>query len=155
MMIIIVMISSNYYIICNSDLNSVKHPVHFVTKDGELSPSAFIPFCEFGGNMSAMGVRNGHFNVTTCNSFQAKIINDQLCYEVDLNRFSNNDNIHNEIKTGFIFFMDYNEDRQTFDSDNRTVEYKSFANRLFKRDNKKHASIVIDTIGNLVQQFIE
>ena len=120
-----------------------------------MSPSAFIPFCEFGGNISAMGVRNGHFNVTTCDSFQAKIINDQLCYEVDLNRFSNNDNIHNEIKTGLIFFMDYNEDRQTFNSDNRTVGGKSFASRLFKRDNKNHASIIINTIGRLIKRFIE
>ena len=126
------------------------HPVHFVTKIGKLSPSAFIPFCEFGGNMSAMGIRNEHFNVTTCNSFQAKIINDQLCYEVDLNRFSNNDNIEQELKVGFIFFMDYNEDRQTFDPDNRIVGDKSFASRLVRSDDKKHASIIINTIGNFV-----
>ena len=101
--------------------------------------------------MSAMGVRNGHFNVTICNSFQTKIINDQLCYEVDLNRFSNNDNIEQELKVGFIFFMDYNEDRQTFDPDNRTEEHKSFASRLVKSDDKKHASIIINTIGNISQ----
>ena len=137
-------------LVCTLDLRSVKHPVHFVTKDGEMSPTAFIPFCEFGGNISAMGIQNGHFNVTICNSFQAKIINNQLCYEVDLNNFSKIDNIEQEIKAGFIFFMDYNEDRQTFDSDNRIAGDKSFANRLFKRDNKNHASIIINTIGNLI-----
>ena len=104
--------------------------------------------------MSAMGVRNGHFNVTTCNSFQAKIINDQLCYEVDLNRFSNNDNIEHELKVGFIFFMDYNEDRQSFDPDKKIVEHKSFASRLVKSDNRKHASIIINTIGNISQQLM-
>ena len=52
--------------------------------------------------MSVMGVRNEHFNVTTCDSFQAKIINNQLCYEVDLNNFSKIDNIEQEIKAGFI-----------------------------------------------------
>ena len=119
-----------------------------------MSPSAFIPFCEFGGNMSAMGIRNEHFNVTICNSFQAKIINDQLCYEVDLNRFSNNDNIEQELKVGFIFFMDYNEDRQSFDPDNRIVEHKSFASRLVKSDNRKHASIIINTIGDISQLLI-
>ena len=104
--------------------------------------------------MSAMVVRNGHFNVTTCNSFQAKIINDQLCYEVDLNRFSNNDNIEHELKVGFIFFMDYNEDRQTFDPDNRIVKHKSFASRLVRSDNRKHASIIINTIGDRSQLLI-
>ena len=119
-----------------------------------MSPSAFIPFCEFGGNMRAMGVRNEHFNITICNSFQAKIINDQLCYEVDLNRFSNNDDIEHELKVGFIFFMDYNEDRQSFDPDNRTVEHKSFASRLVRSDNNKHASIIINTIGNISKLLI-
>ena len=101
--------------------------------------------------MSAMGIKIADFDVPVCNSFQAKIINDQLCYEVDLNRFSNNDNIENELRVGFIFLMDYNEDRQSFDPDNRTVEHKSFASRLVRSDNKKHASIIINTIGNISQ----
>ena len=32
--------------------------------------------------MSAMGVKIDKFDVPVCNSFQAKILNDQLCYEV-------------------------------------------------------------------------
>ena len=32
------------------------HPVHIIDMEGNLSPSAFIPFCEFGGNMSIMGI---------------------------------------------------------------------------------------------------
>ena len=67
----------------------INHPVHIMTKDHLISPSAFIPFCDFGGNMSAMGVKIDKFDVPVCNSFQAKVLNDQLCYEVDLNRFSN------------------------------------------------------------------
>ena len=32
----------------------VNHPVHFKTKEGKMSPSALIPFCDaLGGNMSA------------------------------------------------------------------------------------------------------
>ena len=34
----------------------INHPVHIMTRDHQMSPSAFIPFCDFGGNMSAMGV---------------------------------------------------------------------------------------------------
>ena len=34
----------------------INHPVHIMTEDQQMSPSAFIPFCDFGGNMSAMGV---------------------------------------------------------------------------------------------------
>ena len=59
-----------------------------MTHDNQLSPSAFIPFCDFGGNMATMGVKIDQFDVPVCNSFQAKILNDQLCYEVDLNLLS-------------------------------------------------------------------
>ena len=38
--------------------------------------------------MSAMGIMLDLFDVPVCNSFQARILNDQLCYEVDLNPFA-------------------------------------------------------------------
>ena len=71
---------------------SVKHPVHIIKKDEEFSPSAFIPFCEFGGDDSIMGRKIDAFkNISVCNSFKAKIFNDQLCYEVDLQKFRNDE----------------------------------------------------------------
>ena len=48
-----------------SSLATAKHPVHFVTDDGKLSPSAFIPFCEFGGDDSIMGRKIGAFKQTS------------------------------------------------------------------------------------------
>ena len=65
----------------------ITHPIHIIDQDGELSPTALIPFCEFGGNMSAMGVKIKQFDVPVCNSFRPKIIRDQLCYTVDPNKY--------------------------------------------------------------------
>ena len=62
------------------------HPVHIQDKDGNLSPTALIPFCDFGGNMSVMGVKIDQFDVPVCNSFRPKIVQDQLCYTVDPNK---------------------------------------------------------------------
>ena len=76
---------------------SVKHPAHFIN-GGKPSLSAFIPFCDFGGSMSALGAKIDKFEIPVCNSFQAKILNDQLCYEIDLNKFSNKRNIDKEFK---------------------------------------------------------
>ena len=39
------------------------HPVHVIDEEGNLSQSAFIPFCEFGGNMTAMGLKTELFDV--------------------------------------------------------------------------------------------
>ena len=57
-----------------------------------------------------MGVRIDQFDGPVCNSFQAKIQNDQLCYEVDLNKYKNNMNMKKALKSGFRFILDYNED---------------------------------------------
>ena len=131
-------------------MSSVHHPVHIVNKEGGRSPSAFIPFCEFGGNMSSMGVRIEEFDVPVCNSFKAKVLNDQLCYEVDLNRFSNKDNIENELKSGFVFIMDYNEDRQINTIQGKkanTTRDESLTHKIVKSNDNQHAFIYLNTIG--------
>ena len=113
-----------------------------------MSPSAFIPFCDFGGDMETMGVKIDQFDVPVCNSFQAKILNDQLCYEVDLEKFKNNTNVENELKLGFVFVMDYNEDRQfTFLKASEKDVDTRLSVRLFKEDNNEQASIYLNTIG--------
>ena len=46
MILIFLVDSENFQVI-------IKHPVHIVDDDGHLWPTALIPFCEFGGNLSA------------------------------------------------------------------------------------------------------
>ena len=48
--------------------------------------------------MDAMGTKAERFNYSVCNSFEEKILNDQLCYEVDLEKFKNKDNINEQLK---------------------------------------------------------
>ena len=81
-----------------------------------------------------------------CSSFQAKILNDQLCYEVDLNNFSNKSNIEKELKVGFVFFMDYNEDRQTPNQAIWKGKDKSFGGRIVNSE-KEYAAIYLNNIG--------
>ena len=125
------------------------HPVHIVNEDTKKSLSAFIPFCEFGGNMASMGVKVNQFEFPVCNSFKAKIRNDQLCYEVDLNRFTNRNNIDKELELGFYFILDYNEDRQiTLKKKSNKKEF-GLAGNITKVDHNQHAIIYLDTIGNI------
>ena len=86
------------------------HPVH-IRDNGQWSPSAFIPFCDFGGDMMVLGMKVDNFNVPVCNSFKAKILNDQLCYEIDLNQYRTNIS-GRKLKQGLSFLIDKNEDRQ-------------------------------------------
>ena len=145
-------IFSFFYLIL-TDLISVKHPVHIIKKD-EKSPSAFIPFCEFGGNMDKVGKKIDQFDITVCNSFQATVINDQLCYEVDLSRFSKDDNIEKELNLGFVFIMDYNEDRQvTFNKKkrkNQKTKVMSLTDSIVHFQDVNDASIYLNTIGRTI-----
>ena len=100
--------------------------------------------------MSAMGIKMPQFAVPVCNSFQAKIFNDQLCYEVDLNSFASKTNVESNLKLGLSFIMDYNEDRQiTFhDKIVKTLEKdRTLGSSVVKSDEMKHAFIYLDTVG--------
>ena len=54
---------------------------------------------------------NDNFSVPICNSFKAYILNDQLCYQVDLNKWKRKFSPKN-LKLGVTFFVDNNEERQ-------------------------------------------
>ena len=86
-----------------------------------MNPTALIPFCEFGGNISAMGVKIGQLETPVCNSFRAKIIKNQLCFEVDPNNYK--DKIDLKGKLSLTMFIHYNEDRnfQDFSTDEENV----------------------------------
>ena len=83
-------------------------------KTGNLSQSAFIPFCSFGEDLSMMGKKIDQFDVPVCNSFRPKIHQNQLCYEVDLNKFKTFNNFKNQLKRGFTFLYDNNEDKERY-----------------------------------------
>ena len=94
------------------------HPVHIYDHHGKQSPSALIPFCEFGKNMSTMGLEASKLILPVCDSFEAKYLNDQLCYEVDVNKFKYKKFRGHDLKLGFSFLVDTNQARQT-----QAVEY--------------------------------
>ena len=99
--------------------------------------------------MSVVGVKIDQFDDPVCNSFQAKVLNDQLCYEVDLNKLSNKSNIAKELELGFSFIMDYNEDRQVSIPSKSTKEDKisGMAANILESGKNQLAFIYLDAIG--------
>ena len=98
--------------------------------------------------MTAMGMKIKQFDVPVCNSFQAKVLNDQLCYEVDVNRFAKKVCIEDEIKLGFNFIMDYNEDRQISMDEEVTEDSEiNLARRVVESNQDHNAFIYLNTIG--------
>ena len=129
-------------------LTASNHPVHLYDEKGKLSPSAFIPFCAFGRNRSSMGVMIEPYELPVCNSFRDKIFNNQHCYEVDLNQYADRNNIEEDLKSGLVFFMDYNEGRQVTPNNILTDgEHKLFVDMVDGSRDEKEAAIYLNAIG--------
>ena len=77
-------------------------------------PSAFIPFCELGESMTIMEHENRYpFDFPICKSFRPKIFYDQLCYEVDVNKYlEESPNKRNDVRIGLSLLLDTNVNRQ-------------------------------------------
>ena len=58
------------------------------------------------------------FDIPVCNIFKPKIIFDQLCYETNLQNLmdSNSLKIGKQLKVGLTLLLDYNEERQSYNS---------------------------------------
>ena len=107
------------------------HPVHMVDRNGSLSPSAFIPFCSFGGDFDALGTKHSNFKLPVCHSFQATVRDEQICYKIDLEQYKNDSDLIKQLQEGLVLYLDYNEDRQL------TVE----------RNEESAAHVFLDTIS--------
>ena len=75
-------------------------------------------------------------------------MNDQLCYEVDLDKYSDKNNVEKELNLGFHFLMDYNEDRQVTPTQNNSKTKIGLAESVASSDQNEHAFVYLDTIGN-------
>ena len=90
----------------------INHPVHVFDKNGDLSPSVFIPMCSFGGALEASET-NFDVGFPVCNSFKPVMHYDQICYELDLNsKFQKDKDLLRYLRNGIVISLDYNEDRQ-------------------------------------------
>ena len=126
------------------------HPVHILNVEkGQPSQTALIPFCALGGNLSVMGVRYekiNHFPV--CNSFRPKILMDQLCYEVDPNKYMKNFNVNEKIS--LILLIDFNEDRQISTDKMISNETTEDTNLLILEKNEVKGEVFIGSIGRMI-----
>ena len=117
------------------------HPIHLKDQSGNLSPTALIPFCEFGGNMSVMGVKLDQFDIPICNSFRPKILRDQLCYSINPNEFRKY-SLKTQTELELSLLIDYNEERQLTES--KKTRKKS---KTLKVVNNEENFITIHTLG--------
>ena len=99
--------------------------------------------------MSVMGLDNEEFDLPLCNNFEEKVLNDQLCFQVDLNKYKKVDTLEHDMKLGLAFFMDFNEDRQVILQENVIRNPKSLVGSIDKSHDNDNAIIYLDTLGQV------
>ena len=127
------------------------HPVHILNKEGGLSPSSFVPFCFFGKNLTLVGKKVDGFENPICNIFTPKNTNNQLCYEANLEKYKDNNNIEKQLTMGLTLILDYNEDRQISTYLDTAVKSIS-SSRIYDNDDDDDdakALIHLDTISKV------
>ena len=73
-----------------------------------------------------MGIKIPQVEVPVCNSFKAKIFNDQLCYTVDPNEYRNvfhKKKLAKEDDLSLELILNYNEDREVWFSEKDDVHH--------------------------------
>ena len=115
------------------------------------SPSAFIPFCEFNGDMLVMGEKIEEFAYPVCNKFKPKILKGQLCYQVDVNEFKNKIVAETNTVPQLIFLLDYNEEKMLTANVEPKNDVPKDMLEMQNIDNKKiEALIYIETLGRCI-----
>ena len=97
-----------------------------------------------------MGKKIEKFSIPVCNSFKAKIQNNQLCYEVDLNKHYDKKSLKEGLEVGLVLLVDFNLDRQVNGSSNiepNNDDKLSFASKFKFQNNPGRSSIFISAIG--------
>ena len=98
--------------------------------------------------MTDMGFMMAPYELPVCSTFKAKILNDQLCYEVDLGKYAGGDNVENDLKAGLVLFLDYNDDRQIKLGESIDVDvHEDFVDKVDASKDDEKALIYLHTIG--------
>ena len=115
-------------------------------RSGRLSPSAFIPFCQLGGDASLLGRRAAGFDVPVCDKFEARVVEGQICYRLDSEHLRRSGW---KGKEGLTLLLDYNEERNIQQPTEPTQQGReeSFESGIVELQHRDKARIILETIS--------
>ena len=101
--------------------------------------------------MSLLGRKVDGFQDPVCSAFTRKIVNNQLCYEVDLNRFRDQVDWKESLQSGLFLAIDTNDEYDvrkllTVDENIKTEEDNMMVS-YFNKNLQKKFSILLKTIS--------
>lgn len=139
---------TQYNIICFTDATQISpklslHPVHLIPdKEGNIPPSALIPFCSYQGDFSLLGHQLPELgNITTCDKFEPRVLDGQLCYTLDVTMLAKKQTRSGKTN-GLFILLDpnpYSFDAPETSREDSTTKHQSF--KVFIHTLAQHTSI--------------
>ena len=100
--------------------------------------------------MSLLGRKVDGFQAPVCSAFTRKIVNNQLCYEVDLNRFRDQVDWKESLQSGLSLVIDTNDeyDVRKLMTENKNIKTEEdVLDSYFKNNWQEKFSIILKTIS--------
>ena len=101
--------------------------------------------------MTVMGKKHKLFHSPVCNCFEAVIHQDQLCYQVDLEKYKDEKRIKRQLQHGLVLLLDYNEERDK----SRNFTKKPKEHNIFSPDTDIGSQIYLNTISKIADMNFE
>ena len=95
--------------------------------------------------MAVTGSFTDLFNVSVCNIFKETMLDGQLCYKADLNSIRDQVDEKMMVTKGFVFLLDYNENRNVKENYDEDMKERSLP--LDKKEGHEDALIYLETVG--------
>ena len=107
--------------------------------------------------MSLLGRKAKGFQAPVCSAFTRKIVNNQLCYEIDLNRFRDQVDWKESLQSGLFLAIDTSDEYDvrkllTVDENIKTEEDNMMVS-YFNKNLQKKFSILLKTISRYFPLF--
>ena len=108
--------------------------------------------------MSLLGRKAEGFHAPVCSAFTRKMVNNQLCYEVDLNRFRDQVDWKESLKSGLSLVIDTNDEYDvrklmTEDGNIKTTE-EDMLDSYFNKNLQEKFSILLKTISKFISSSL-
>ena len=142
-----------YLILGNTnEMSMINNPPHILNKEGQMMPSALIPFCSFGSVMK--GKHTPNISLRVCDLFDPVVLDGKLCYQMDMTKKMPKENtVQGE---GLTLIIDANIDKSVSKQIKTELNYlvnflvkdlESFDLREAPVETKKLAGINIGTLA--------
>ena len=134
-------------------LDLLNDPVHILDDDENLSPSAFIPFCSFQGSSDLLSRDYGNFSLPVCSSFKKRILDGQLCYQINVNTIINGTTAAELQKGGLSLLVDASAEYDLIKllrNNPKEEIFDDFTEEFFEAEESEEIMIHIETISKTI-----